>query len=123
MCSLDGLDVEVHLALVLPDGRVPGVCERARGTVAEAGHVVLVPAKVLPVGLGLVAAVAMVDDLYATAVFIRELFRPRRPCSNSRPDQQNVLCGKASTISQRHLPCRRWCSCCITLASRDGHGL
>ena len=42
---LDGLDVEIADSLLLLDGRVVGVRQRTRLTVAETGHVVLVLAE------------------------------------------------------------------------------
>lgn len=41
--ALDGLDVQVAHAIVLADGGVARVGQRARALVAEARHVVLVP--------------------------------------------------------------------------------
>ena len=59
----DGLDVEVHTALVFPDGGVSRVGQWARRAVAQAGNIVLVSAEVLFNHLRLVTAVSMVDDL------------------------------------------------------------
>lgn len=72
MRSLDRLDIEVHSAFVLSDGGVPRVGERARRAIAETGNIVLVPAEVLSVCFGLVATVAMVDDLQAPAESITQ---------------------------------------------------
>ena len=47
MSALNRLDVKEALAIVLMDGRVLRVCERARLAVAQARHVVLVAAEVL----------------------------------------------------------------------------
>jgi hypothetical protein len=47
----DGLHEEVADSILLSDGRVLGIGQRTGGPVAKAGQVVLVPAKLLGLGL------------------------------------------------------------------------
>jgi len=47
MRSLDGLHVQVVDTILRPDRGVPGICQGTRLPVAEARHVVFVPAEVL----------------------------------------------------------------------------
>ena len=63
MCALDGLHVQVKAAALLSDRRIAAVGQRARRAVAQAGDVVLVAAEILGLGLDLVRAVVVVDDL------------------------------------------------------------
>ena len=63
MGPFDGLDVQVHAPLVLPDRGISGVGQWARRAVAQARHIVFISAEVLLDHLRLVAAVPMVDDL------------------------------------------------------------
>ena len=60
---LDGLHIQVAAAILLPDGGVSAVGQRAGAAVAEACDVVLVAAEVLRQRLGLETAVLVVDDL------------------------------------------------------------
>jgi len=60
--SLDGLHVEEANAVLLPDGGILGVGQGAGRSVAEAGQVVLIPAELLSLGLGLVLAEGLVND-------------------------------------------------------------
>ena len=53
---------EVADSVLLPDGGVLGIGQRARRSVAQAGQVVLVPAELLRLGLRLVLTERLVDD-------------------------------------------------------------
>lgn len=63
MCSLDRLHVEVESALVLADGRIARIGERARCPVAETRDVVLIPTEVLRRRLDFVAAERVADHI------------------------------------------------------------
>ena len=56
------LHKEVANTVLLPDGGVLGVRQRARRSVAKAGQVVLIPAELLRLGLRLVLTERLVDD-------------------------------------------------------------
>jgi hypothetical protein len=51
------------LTVVLLDGGIATVCQGATGAIAKPCYIVLVPAEVLDFGLGLEAAMPVVDDL------------------------------------------------------------
>lgn len=63
MCALDRLHVQIQTALVLPDGGVAAVGQRAGRPVAESRNVVLIPAEVGRLCFDFIGAMAMVDDL------------------------------------------------------------
>ena len=63
MCALSGLHVQIALPFVLEDCGVATVCKRARVAIAHASEIVFIAAKCLGDCLGLVGAMAVVDDL------------------------------------------------------------
>ena len=52
-------------AIFFPDGGISAVGQGTGATIAQPGHIVLISAEVLALGLGLEAAMLMVDDLEA----------------------------------------------------------
>ena len=63
MSSLYGLHVEVQTTILLLDGGISAVCQRAGRPIAQPSHVVFVSAEVLCLCLHFIRAVAMIDDL------------------------------------------------------------
>ena len=55
-------------AVLLPDGGISAVGQGTGAAIAQACHIVLVSAEVLALGLGLEAAMLMIDDLEAEGV-------------------------------------------------------
>ena len=105
MCALDGLQVKVQAAVLLPDSGIAAVGQRARGAVAQAGDVVLVAAEVLRLRLHLEGAMVVVDDLHAPA---RVALSVSAQSQGAPPLNANDTTSCSAACTQTLLHTQRW---------------
>lgn len=73
MSTLDRLHIQVYSAVLFTYCSISAVCKRTTAAVAEASHVVLVPAEVECFRLGFEAAMIMIDNLHTIYAEIHKL--------------------------------------------------